>query len=253
MIKMKNQNDAFEEKVEDTLELRLTYNKDRLMPVITQDSLTKEILSFDYIGQEALQKTFDTGFATYFSNSRNTIWTKGEISADNLLKIEDIIVNCKQNSVLILVSPAYAGGRNFRIIDGNSPRNFRYYQVLTEGFFENNRIVYDNDMLVPAVTTNFRTGKVLLPGYVNPEALQKTLETGFATYFSRSRNTLWTKGETSGDLLKVNLIQTTDKKDLLFYDVTPLGKGACHVKDSEGNPRESCFYRRIKNNALVFV
>ncbi len=102
--------------------------------------------------------------------------------------------------------------------------------------------------LVPAVAQDYDSGENLMLGYVNPAALEETIRTGYATFWSTSRNELWTKGKTSGDLLKVEEILTDCDQDALIYRVTMLGSGACHTKDSNGNARRSCFYRRISED-----
>jgi len=92
--------------------------------------------------------------------------------------------------------------------------------------------------LVPAVIQDHRTGRVLMVGFMNREAFQRTLSSGFATFYSRSRGALWMKGETSGHRLAVREIFTDCDADSLLIRVEPLGPGVCH----EGYA--SCFYRR---------
>jgi phosphoribosyl-AMP cyclohydrolase len=100
--------------------------------------------------------------------------------------------------------------------------------------------------LVPAVAQDVRDGRILMLGYVNQEAFAATLDKGLATFWSTSRNELWTKGETSGDYLKIVEILTDCDQDALVYRVKPQGGGACHTKDPHsGMARQSCFYRRV--------
>ena len=100
--------------------------------------------------------------------------------------------------------------------------------------------------LVPAVVQDVADGRILMLAYVNQQALQTTLEKGMATFWSTSRNELWTKGETSGDYLKIIDIYTDCDQDALIYRVEPQGGGACHTKDPEsGQTRSSCFYRKL--------
>lgn len=100
--------------------------------------------------------------------------------------------------------------------------------------------------LVPAIVQDSSDGSILMQAYVNDAALEKTLNSGMATFWSTSRDELWTKGETSGDFLKVIEILTDCDQDALIYRVEPQGSGACHTKDPEtGQTRKSCFYRRI--------
>ena len=101
--------------------------------------------------------------------------------------------------------------------------------------------------LIPAVVQDVADGRILMLAYVNPEALKITLEKGMATFWSTSRNELWTKGETSGDFLKIVEILTDCDQDALVYRVEPQGGGACHTRDPEsGKTRSSCFYRKFE-------
>jgi phosphoribosyl-AMP cyclohydrolase len=101
------------------------------------------------------------------------------------------------------------------------------------------------DGLVPAVIQDHATGRVLMLGFMNEEAFRKTVETGFATFFSRSRNKLWLKGETSGHRLAVKSISTDCDSDSVLVQVEALGPGVCH----EGY--QSCFFRTLKDGAWV--
>src|SRR6202790_5628227 len=101
------------------------------------------------------------------------------------------------------------------------------------------------DGLLPAVIQDHATGRVLMVGFMNEEAFRKTVETGFATFYSRSRNKLWLKGETSGHRLVVKEISTDCDRDALLLRVEALGPGVCH----EGY--ESCFFRRLENGRWV--
>ena len=69
---------------------------------------------------------------------------------------------------------------------------------------------------------------------------------GMATFWSTSRNELWIKGKTSGDFLKLDDILVNCEQNSVVYKVTMVGKGSCHTKDTSGNPRRGCYYRRIK-------
>ena len=95
------------------------------------------------------------------------------------------------------------------------------------------------DGLVTAVIQDNASKRVLMVGFMNEEAFRKTVETGYATFFSRSRNKLWLKGETSGHRLAVKEISTDCDSDALLIQVEALGPGVCH----EGF--ESCFFRRL--------
>jgi len=108
---------------------------------------------------------------------------------------------------------------------------------------------------VPAIVQEVGDGNILMQAYVNKAALKKTLSSGMATFWSTSRDELWTKGETSGDFLKIIEILTDCDQDALIYRVKRQGAGACHTRDPSSNsPRKSCFYRRINlaNGDLEF-
>jgi phosphoribosyl-AMP cyclohydrolase len=94
--------------------------------------------------------------------------------------------------------------------------------------------------ILTAVIQDQKTGRVLMVGFMNEESFRKTVETGFVTFFSRSRNKLWMKGETSGHRLVVKEIATDCDHDALLIQVEALGPGVCH----EGY--QSCFFRRLE-------
>jgi phosphoribosyl-AMP cyclohydrolase len=93
--------------------------------------------------------------------------------------------------------------------------------------------------MVAAVIQDWKSGRVLMVGFMNDEAFRKTVETGFAVFYSRSRNKLWLKGETSGHKLVVKEISTDCDRDAVLVKVEALGPGVCH----EGY--ESCFFRTL--------
>jgi phosphoribosyl-AMP cyclohydrolase len=99
--------------------------------------------------------------------------------------------------------------------------------------------------LVTAVVQDHKTDRVLMVGFMNEEAFRKTVETGFVTFFSRSRNKLWLKGETSGHRLVVKDIATDCDRDALLIKAEALGPGVCH----EGY--QSCFFRRLEAGGWV--
>jgi len=99
--------------------------------------------------------------------------------------------------------------------------------------------------LATAIVQDVRDGRILMLAYVNKEALEETLNSSMATFWSTSRNELWKKGATSGDFLKIIDIYVDCDQDALVYRVEPQGKGACHTKDAAGETRKSCFYRKV--------
>lgn len=98
---------------------------------------------------------------------------------------------------------------------------------------------FDDRGLITVVTTDAKSGELLMQGYMNAEALQKTIETGEAHYFSRSRQTLWHKGATSGLTQSVIELMVDDDQDCIWLKVSVAGGASCHVG------YRSCFYRRI--------
>ena len=93
------------------------------------------------------------------------------------------------------------------------------------------------DGLVTAVVTDVKTGEVLMVAHMNDEAVRRTIETGEAWYFSRSRKALWKKGESSGHIQRVIELRVDCDQDALWLKVEQEGPGACHTG------RRSCFYR----------
>lgn len=95
------------------------------------------------------------------------------------------------------------------------------------------------DGLMPVIVQNKRNGRVLMLGYMNLEAYEQTLHSGYVTFFSRSRQKLWTKGETSGHRLIVREIRLDCDGDALLIEADLTGPGCCHLG------YESCFFRKV--------
>lgn len=100
---------------------------------------------------------------------------------------------------------------------------------------------FNEDGLIAAITTDATSGKVLMFAWMNAEALKLSIETGEVHYWSRSRQELWHKGATSGQIQKIREIRTDCDQDAILLKVEQLGGGACHVG------HESCFYRIIES------
>ena len=98
---------------------------------------------------------------------------------------------------------------------------------------------FDANGNIAVVTTDYSSGEVLMQGYMNEEAFKKTIETGEAFYFSRSRNTLWHKGKTSGLIQKIREIRIDDDQVCVWLRVDVKGGSSCHVG------YRSCFYRSV--------
>lgn len=102
---------------------------------------------------------------------------------------------------------------------------------------------FGEDGLVPAIAQDVETEEVLMLAYVSPEALERTRETGYAHYYSRSREELWKKGASSGHLQAVEEVRVDCDEDTLLYRVDQEG-GACHTG------RKSCFFRTIEGEEV---
>jgi phosphoribosyl-AMP cyclohydrolase len=101
---------------------------------------------------------------------------------------------------------------------------------------------FDENGLIPAIAQDARTGEVLMVAYMNRESLDETIKSGYATYFSRSRQKLWKKGEESGHRQKIEQILIDCDQDCLILKVT-VDAGQCHVG------YQSCFYRALRPNS----
>lgn len=100
---------------------------------------------------------------------------------------------------------------------------------------------WNSDGLVPAIAQDVKSGRILMMAWMNRESLQLSAERGEAVYWSRSRNQLWHKGETSGHIQKLHEIRLDCDEDVIVLQVEQLGGIACHTG------RESCFYRVLKD------
>jgi len=101
--------------------------------------------------------------------------------------------------------------------------------------------------LVPAIVQDNETGEILMLAYMNQDAFNATLSTGKATYYSRSRQTLWVKGETSGNVQLVKEIRIDCDDDTVLLKVEQLGGAACHTG------HRSCFYKKIEDGTIRIV
>ncbi len=104
-----------------------------------------------------------------------------------------------------------------------------------------------SDGLIPAIAQDWKTNDVLMLAYINEESWNETLKSGRATYWSRSRNKLWKKGEESGNVQIVKEILIDCDEDTVIFKVEQIGGAACH----EGY--RSCFFRRLENGSLTVV
>lgn len=99
--------------------------------------------------------------------------------------------------------------------------------------------------LLPVVVQESASGEILMLAYVNREALQYSIENKQAAFWSRSREELWVKGETSGNRLHLRDVWVDCDQDALIYKVTLEGDGVCHTKNEKSEHRKSCFYRKV--------
>ena len=98
--------------------------------------------------------------------------------------------------------------------------------------------------LVPAIVQDFQTGEILMLAYMNPDAFNATLSTGKATYYSRSRQSLWVKGETSGNMQLIKEIRVDCDDDTVLLKVEQLGDAACHTG------HRSCFFKKVEGGSI---
>ena len=101
--------------------------------------------------------------------------------------------------------------------------------------------------LVPAIVQDYNTGDVLMLAYMNREAFNATLTTGKATYFSRSRQTLWVKGETSGNMQLIKEIRIDCDDDTVLLKIEQLGDAACHTG------HRSCFHKKVEDGSIRII
>jgi len=104
---------------------------------------------------------------------------------------------------------------------------------------------FDDRGLIPVVAQDYRTGEIRMVAYANEEAIRKTLETGYAHYYSRSRQKLWKKGETSGELQRVREIRVDCDNDTLIYLIEQEKNRACHTGE------RNCFFRNLEGEYVL--
>lgn len=107
------------------------------------------------------------------------------------------------------------------------------------------KVAATGSQVVPVVLQDADSGEVLFIGYANEEALAATLERGSAVLWSTSRNELWHKGATSGDVLELVDVRVNCEQNSLLYRVRRTTGGACHTTDETGSARPTCYYRRV--------
>ena len=108
-----------------------------------------------------------------------------------------------------------------------------------------NKINWSEDGLIPAIAQDAQSGDILMVAWMNRESLKRTVETGEAVYWSRSRKQLWHKGETSGNTQKVKNIRLDCDADVLLLEIEQIGGIACHTG------RQSCFFEELRDGQWV--
>lgn len=101
--------------------------------------------------------------------------------------------------------------------------------------------------LIPAIVQEYRSGDILMLAYINDEAWKKTLETGIAHYWSRGREKIWKKGESSGNIQEVKEIRIDCDNDTVIFKVNQVGGAACHLG------YKSCFFRKVQDNEVIIT
>ncbi len=110
-----------------------------------------------------------------------------------------------------------------------------------------------NPDVVPVAVQNADTGEVILVAYANEQALEHSIHTGNATFWSTSRRELWEKGASSGETFELLEVRVNCEQNSLLYIVRPRRGGICHTKDGEGRPRSGCYYRKLDFNTRTLV
>jgi phosphoribosyl-AMP cyclohydrolase len=113
-------------------------------------------------------------------------------------------------------------------------------------FAKLDKLAATRPQVLPVVLQHADSGEVLFVGYANQLALDRTLETRTAVLWSTSRNELWHKGATSGDVLDLVDVRVNCEQNSLLYRVRPRAGGACHTRDSSNQTRRACYYRKLR-------
>ena len=122
---------------------------------------------------------------------------------------------------------------------------------LTLDFGKLQSVADSGQRLIPVVLQHADSQEVLFVAYANQEALSQTLETRRAVLWSTSRDQLWRKGETSGDVLDLVEVRVNCEQNSLLYRVRPRTGGVCHTRDGTGRARPTCYYRRLEDGARL--
>lgn len=118
-------------------------------------------------------------------------------------------------------------------------------QELRLDFSKLRKAVEHSPDIIPVVAQNIDSREVLVVAYVNEEALNEAMRRRTAVFWSTSRNELWIKGETSGNTFDLEEVRVNCEQNSLLYLVRPRGSGMCHTRNSGGESRSGCYYRRL--------
>ena len=238
----------------------LHFDTQGLVPVVAQDARTRDVLILGSANQEAVQRSLDSGDAWFWSRSRRELWHKGATSG-HFLRLRRIRRNCEDNSLLYEVDPlgpaCHMGppGCFFRDLAGAelpplseeklAPAAGVETAIKTESLHDEPGwgLHFNAQGLVPVVAQDACTRDVLMLAFANQVAVQRSLDTGDAWFWSRSRQELWHKGATSGHFLRLRRIRRDCEDNSLLYEVEPQGP-ACHT----GRP--GCFFRDLAGTEL---
>jgi len=128
--------------------------------------------------------------------------------------------------------------------DAISIRELEEGEELRLDFNKLKQVVVQSPDVIPVAVQNTNTKEVILIAYTNKEAFEKSIQTRIATFWSTSRNELWVKGETSGNVFELEGVYVNCEQNSLVYLVNPKKEGICHTYNSRGEAR-NCFYRRL--------
>jgi len=203
-----------------------------LVPVILQDEDSGQIREVAYMNKEAVRKTLCEKLPICYCY---------DVSGDKVVTVENFVldevrIDCDQDALLCL-GMSDDDRLDFKPLQQSDHISFSDFQ----------------NGLVPTIAQEYSTGDVLMLGYANAEALEKSKDVGKATFWSTKRDELWTKGDTSGDFLEIKSISIDSHSSVILYEVGMAGTGSCHTKDSKGNTRKSCFYRHIVGGKMQFL
>ena len=128
--------------------------------------------------------------------------------------------------------------------DAISIRELKEGKELQLDFEKMKQVVAQSPDVIPVAVQNTNSKEVILIAYTNKEAFEKSIKTRIATFWSTSRNELWVKGETSGNIFELKEVHVNCEQNSLVYLVNPKNEGICHTYNSKGEAR-NCFYRRL--------